>query len=386
MARALLAFQCATSGPYTMQHSLQISAALAAVLTFSGLASAQQAFDLNGADTMLGRINALRVAEGLAPLERSADLDQAAQVHSADMARRGELSHVSPSTGTPADRVRETGVSATMIAENVAMHRDVDSAFQALVQSDAHRANMLSPDVTHLGVSALRTPDGVYVTQVFAILAAPEPPPPPPPSREVIQTAPVPARQPAPVVVPPVQPAPPVAVQPAAPAAPPVAAVPRQLPGTPGATLTVQDGSQGIVVVQRHPQSQEIEGYWVYGSARWWYYPRPAGVQAGAQLQPDLSVAGPPPGFPEHPHGPPPAPAPQAQPQAYQAAPMATAGGNTVVIQAGQPFYAVPPPPLVGRPSRAWLRVHRRWERAHRRWLRQQRRQAIRQQRRARRL
>ncbi|MCA9610452.1 MAG: hypothetical protein KC619_32875, partial [Myxococcales bacterium] len=140
-----------------------------------------QSFDTAGEQEMLARINAMRAAQSLAPLERSGGLDAAARAHSSDMAAQQALTHVSDTSGTPADRVRAAGVTASTVAENVALHRTTMEAHEALVGSDAHRANMLSPDATHIGLAALPTERGIYVTQVFAHVgeAAPALPPPP---------------------------------------------------------------------------------------------------------------------------------------------------------------------------------------------------------------
>ena len=48
-----------------------------------------------------------------------------------------------------------------------------------------------------------------------------------------------------------------------------------------------------------------------------------------------------------------------------------------VQVAPGTAFYSVPPPPLMGRPTRAWRRAYRQWERNRRRWLRSQRRRAL---------
>lgn len=324
---------------------------------------------------MLARINAMRGAEGLGPLIRNPQLDAAARAHSSDMATQQQLTHVSDSSGTPADRVRAAGVNAASVSENVALHQTAAQAHEALVGSEAHRTNMMSPTVTHVGLAALRTERGVYVTQVFASLApAPSaaPPAPPPPA------PPPPAVAPAPPAAPTLPPfstqTPDVQTSPL----PPVAAAP---PATPSATYQVQQGTNGTVVIQR--EGARITAYWVYGNGRWWFYPYPTNAMAGQQLQADVSVQGPPPGFPAHPDGGPTAMAPPIQgrvvsPPPYRQAPMYQPAppppGRTYSVQVapGTAFYAVPPPPLVGQPTRAWRRAYRRWERDRTRWQRQQ--------------
>lgn len=421
-----------------MRRPSTVTAILLASFLATGVASAQD-FDTAGEQQMLARINAMRAAQNLAPLTRNEGLDAAARTHSADMASQGVLTHVSDRTGTPADRIRAAGVTASTIAENVALHRTTEEAHEALLASDAHRANMMSPDVTHIGLAALRTERGVYVTQLFAAIpAAPAPVPELPPPAVV--AAPAPSRdddasgdvevQPqevevpreeeeAPAVAAPeaqpestgdhcISPVPgirfcsrasaPAAqrteprVEPLAPSAPPMM-VPAPAPerASPPANLQVQPGSNGTVIIQRTPDGSRIEGYWVY-SGRWWYYPMVAGAQPGQRLQPDLSVSGPPPGFPEHPFGPPRAQAtmPPAQPQAWRVAPPPPPvaaplvppprGPARIVVAPGTAFYAVPPPPMMGNPDRNWRRAHAEWMRAYRRWLREQarlRRQAL---------
>ncbi len=169
------------------------------------------------------------------------------------------------------------------------------------------------------------------------------------------------------------------------------AAPPAPVAGPP-AHLHVQPGTNGTVVIQRTPDNARVEGYWVYGSGRWWYYPMPAGAQGGHRLEPDMSVSGPPPGFPAHPFGPPPTPHtfPQQpyrpaypQPQAFPVAPPthtfppqpyrpAPPPPAQITIAPGTVFYSVPPPPMVGNPDRSWRRAHREWTRAYQRWLRDQ--------------
>lgn len=391
------------------------TAVLLASLLATGIAAAQD-FDSAGEQQMLARINAMRAAQQLGPLTRNDGLDAAARAHCQDMAAQGALTHVSQTSGTPADRARAAGVTATTIAENVALHRTAEAAHEALLASEAHRANMMSADITHVGLAALRTPQGVYVTQVFAAIAPPAPPAvaaapvEEPPAHEVPAAPAAPAdsgncfsplpgvrvcgqipapsvervERPAPVQEEVVEaPVPPPAQVPVAPVAPQPA---------PTRPLVVQPGSNGTVLIQRTADDTRVEGYWVYGSGRWWYYPMPATAQPGQQLQPDLRVSGPPPGYPEHPFGPPQQAQMPVQPQAWRVAPPSPGfvapqyvapqyvPRAQVAIAPGAAFYSVPPPPMMGNPDRSWRRAHSRWERAYRQWMRQQarlRRQAL---------
>lgn len=341
--------------------------------------AAAQDFDAAGEAQMLARINQMRASQNLAPLARNGSLDAAARSHCSDMAAQQQLTHVSESSGTPADRVRSAGVNASTVAENVALHRSADQAHAALLASDAHRSNMLSPDVTHAGLAALTSPQGVYVTQVFAALSAP--PPAPPLARSVVEPPPAPAA-PAPEADDAEAVATPSVAAPTLEGAPAPSAAPQ-------GHLEVQAGSGGTVVIQRVAPGDAITAYWVYGSGRWWYYPMPAGAQPGQQLVVDRSVTGPPPGFPAHPGHPGgampqahayPAPAPPARGPVGSAIPVPPRGGTIVIdpfrgqigVAPQGNFYAVPPPPMTGPPTRAYRRQHQRWLRQYRRWLRQQ--------------
>ena len=346
-------------------------------------AAQAQAFDTAGEQAMLEQINAQRAQAQLGPLTRDARLDAAARAHSQDMAAQQQLMHVSPVHGTPADRVRGAGLEASSVLENVALHRSAGDAFQALMQSDSHRANMLNPDVSLVGLGALPTERGVYVTQLFA---APAPPP--------VAAPPVAAP---PAVAPPVA-APPVAAPPVAapPAAPPSAPQPRVQAPAPSqypapASIEEQAGSGGTVLIERDAQGA-AQAYWVFGSGRWWYYPLPPGAAPGQRLQPDRSVTGPPPGVgglmqppmqgpmppmqpPMRPMPPPPPPvaAPMLPPPPPQRTIVIDPFRGAITLPGGA-YYSVPPPPYVGQPTRAWQRAQDRWQRAYQRWLEQQQR------------
>jgi hypothetical protein len=259
--------------------------------------AAQDAFD-GGAEasvdpreaSLLARINEIRQQAGAAPLQRDAGLDTAARVHSTEMAAADQLMHVSPTTGTPIDRVHAAGHDTGEVAENVAMHATAPEAQQALEASDAHLANMLNPRFTHVGLAVAPDENGVYVTQVFARLEAQPAAASTAPAVEVPAVVAVAPPVVAEAVVPPASvsvPVPPISVE--ATVAPPVPAAPA------GPQVATAAGTPGQVLTVRTPQGATV-GYWVCSSARWWYYPLPSGATSG-QLQADLSVTGAPPGY-----------------------------------------------------------------------------------------
>jgi Cysteine-rich secretory protein family len=79
--------------------------------------------------------------------------------------------HQSPTTGRIEDRVRRAGVSVIKLGENVSQGDSVEAAHAALMASPSHRANMLEPAFTHVGIGVLlrpMEPPAVLATLVFA--------------------------------------------------------------------------------------------------------------------------------------------------------------------------------------------------------------------------
>lgn len=344
----------------------------ASALLFSATASTALAQDdTAGEDAMLARINELRAAQGMSPLARDGQLDQAARAHSHDMADHQQLMHVSETSGSPTDRVHAAGLAIDEIAENVAMHSDAAQAEATLEASPPHLANMLNPRFTHVGLAAILHSDGTYVTQVFGRIEGASAPAP----TTAAPTAP--ALPPPSVATPSATPSSPTSTA-AATATLTVAPPVTSAPSATGAAVVVPPSSSGIVTVP--PARPGVAGYWVCGSGRWWYYPIPAGAGSGTQLQPDLAVSGPPPGYATTSCGGgtyavaprPIAPAPTTTivtPPPRRSAPVVVTpglvigpwGGGVRVEVAPAPMYApapvyVTPPRVYGRPRGHWRR------------------------------
>lgn len=268
-------------------------------------------------EAMFNEINEMRDEEGIAPLRRNPGLDAAARVHSEDMAANQMLDHVSPRTGDPIARVRAAGVQAARVTENIALRPNAAAALQSILASPPHRAQLMSANVTDIGIGIVTSPRGVYVTQVLARVEDEVPLPPPaeadavePPTEEPVAPPTVPetpvvpqVQNVAPPSYPEVQPdqyraAPPQYAQPQVQVPQPQAyqAPQVQVPGT-GAGVTVTGPqTQGSVTVTG-TTGQRVAGYWVLSRGRWFFYPLPANWHPGMVLQPDLSVQGPPPGY-----------------------------------------------------------------------------------------
>jgi uncharacterized protein YkwD/stress response protein SCP2 len=113
--------------------------------------------------------NAERAAQGLAPLAVDAPLTTAAQAHSDDMVARAFYSHTSPDGSRPWDRAATAGSSRRTIGENIACgQRSPAEVVRGWMNSPGHRANILKPDFTHIGIGlAGGGTAGTYWTQLF---------------------------------------------------------------------------------------------------------------------------------------------------------------------------------------------------------------------------
>jgi uncharacterized protein YkwD len=132
--------------------------------------------DANAAkERLLELINGERKDAGLQPLALNEPLDRVALAHSEDMHRSGFVGHTSPTTGGPPDRVQRAGIRTPLVLENAGRGYTVSEVHRGLMDSPGHRANVLSPDATHVGIGVLveRQEDrnAYLVTQVFVRLA-----------------------------------------------------------------------------------------------------------------------------------------------------------------------------------------------------------------------
>ncbi|MFI7498006.1 CAP domain-containing protein [Streptomyces sp. NPDC049687] len=113
--------------------------------------------------------NRERARAGLRPLAVDPPLTTAAQAHCADMAARAFYSHTSPEGSEPWDRAAAAGSGRRTIGENIACgQRSAAEVVEGWMNSPGHRANILGPAFTHIGVGyAGGGVSGTYWTQLF---------------------------------------------------------------------------------------------------------------------------------------------------------------------------------------------------------------------------
>jgi hypothetical protein len=130
---------------------------------------AQSALELE----VFQRTNAVRVQYGLKPLAWEPLAYKSASSHARDMLERGYFAHETPEGLSSADRMHLVGLLEVIDGENLASFQgypDPEIPARALtgwMNSPGHRANLLNPNFTHLGVALVRKGDKVMVVQNF---------------------------------------------------------------------------------------------------------------------------------------------------------------------------------------------------------------------------
>jgi uncharacterized protein YkwD len=107
-------------------------------------------------------INQARATAGLPALASDADLARVARAHSSDMLVNNYIAHISPTTGNPAARVARAGIAITRLAENVGTSSSPEELHLGLMRSPGHRAAILDPKVSRVGVGVAVPPEGQH--------------------------------------------------------------------------------------------------------------------------------------------------------------------------------------------------------------------------------
>lgn len=107
---------------------------------------------------------------GLGPLDKHPALVAAAQKHSEDNARMGDLTHTGSDGSRSSDRVSREGYDYNSVRENIAWgYSSARSVVMGWMCSDGHRRNIMACDISDIGVGIATGRDGRYYhTQVFA--------------------------------------------------------------------------------------------------------------------------------------------------------------------------------------------------------------------------
>ena len=123
--------------------------------------------------TLLALINQERQEQSLAAYASQSQLQAAARIHSADMACNGFVSHTGSDGSGVRDRVERQGYDWSWIGENIYCTSDTSSGapqrvFDWWMNSGPHRANIMSPNYTQIGLGYIYAGSRGCFTAVFA--------------------------------------------------------------------------------------------------------------------------------------------------------------------------------------------------------------------------
>ena len=128
--------------------------------TESGLtADEQEVFNL---------VNSKRTAAGLAALSIDAEVQNVARDKAQDMVDNNYFSHTSPIYGSPFDMMKSYGIKYKAAGENIAGNSSNSGAVNAWMNSEGHKANILSNNYNYTGIGVVSSPKyGKIYVQMF---------------------------------------------------------------------------------------------------------------------------------------------------------------------------------------------------------------------------
>jgi uncharacterized protein YkwD len=156
-------------------------AATAPVNAVSGAALSQTDARLAKLEVeMVAMVNEERARAGLKTLTINSNLASVARAHSAEMRDKDYFAHESPTTGLrePIDRYQSAlNDRPRVIAENIFRSwgaqrqvtlNEIKEGHTSLMKSPGHRANILYPDVSQIGIGIVANSRGdIWITQMF---------------------------------------------------------------------------------------------------------------------------------------------------------------------------------------------------------------------------
>jgi len=113
-------------------------------------------------------INQQRTKNGLAALEIDDEVQNIARIKAKDMVDNNYFSHTSPTYGSPFDMLKKFGVSYKSAGENIAGNSSNSGAVNAWMNSEGHKANILSNNYNYTGIGVVSSPKyGKMYVQMF---------------------------------------------------------------------------------------------------------------------------------------------------------------------------------------------------------------------------
>lgn len=113
-------------------------------------------------------INAKRAEAGLSALKIDSQVQNVARVKAQDMVDNNYFSHTSPTYGSPFDMMKSFGITYKAAGENIAGNSSNSGAVNAWMNSEGHKANILSNNYNYTGIGVVSSPKyGKIYVQMF---------------------------------------------------------------------------------------------------------------------------------------------------------------------------------------------------------------------------
>lgn len=111
-------------------------------------------------------VNQERANAGLNPLAYDTQIEQAANLRAQEIVQ--SFSHTRPNGTSCFTVFKEMGISYTMVAENIAYgQRTPAEVMNGWMNSEGHRKNILTPELTNIGVGVYQSGNTIYWVQLF---------------------------------------------------------------------------------------------------------------------------------------------------------------------------------------------------------------------------
>jgi uncharacterized protein YkwD len=129
--------------------------------------SSSHGASLSSVDDLFAALNRARRDAQLEPLDLDRELTELALAHSRDMLERSYFGHLSPTGEDLRARLQTARLGTSRAAENLVRASSFANAHAQLMESPSHRANLLDPEVTHVGIGAVEREGELLITQIF---------------------------------------------------------------------------------------------------------------------------------------------------------------------------------------------------------------------------
>lgn len=148
-----------------MTTKVRFGLLLAAIVLFCGAGSIAKSLT---ASEILGLVNHDRISHGLSELTLNPILNLAALAKAEDMLARDYFSHEAPDGTQPWYWFKASGYNYTYAGENLAEgYTDPTDLEKSWMESPSHRANILSPFYSEVGLAVVNEHNTNIIVQFF---------------------------------------------------------------------------------------------------------------------------------------------------------------------------------------------------------------------------